>query len=90
MYKNISNFTDHVYNDDGVFAEASRALVEVGLVQLEGRYVRREDRRVDHQDQYQPIPSGLPKKNHLDHSRIGTWSNKKGIRYFLVHMSLFY
>lgn len=53
--------TYHIDDDDGVLAKATRALVEVWLVQLEGGHVRREDGRVDHQYQYQPIPSGLPK-----------------------------
>lgn len=51
--------TDHIDDDYGVFAEGLGPLVEFGLVELEGRHVRREDRRVDHQDQDQPIPSGL-------------------------------
>ena len=51
--------TQEVYDDDGVAGTVLAAFAVVGLVEQEGGHVRREDSRVDHQHQDDPVPQGL-------------------------------
>lgn len=55
----VEVITDHIDDNYRILAEAAGAFVEVGLIQLEGGHVGCKYRRIDHQYENQPIPSGL-------------------------------
>ena len=59
MIRQMYIFTQEVYDDDGVAGAVLTAFAVVRLVEQEGGHVRREDGRVDHQHQDDPVPQGL-------------------------------